>query len=146
MDQRRELSRYLDSVRSSYPNGIPKSVFATAAQQSKAASPAQGVHLLIVSKTEMENHSDLINAIIDKGLQVERSRVEIAVASDDLSSWPQFIEQEVARVKPSGTIVFSEEVKIDMSVTIAPTLSIISSNQNDKKRFWEILKGYRSRS
>ena len=109
-----DLALYLQSLADLYPHGV--------------LLPTKQKPILIVDPRELETQCELLHSIIEKGMKLKVSDVEILN--------PQQVPSACA---PEYAISFGITIP---NTTPAPSLQEIATNPDSKKYFWSILKSF----
>lgn len=159
----REALVFLDSVRASYPSGIPKG--AVASVQPTAEKQLQLLHFV---GTVTPAGKVVLDAALSQGLKIDSARATIsALAEKDAASsakLQQFVEAKLAQ-HPARVIVFMGRALADvlfdpakreavdedgflayngMRALLTDDLGEVADNAQAKKRFWNELKKART--
>jgi hypothetical protein len=143
---REQLARFLDQVRSSYPNGIPREVIRAVAEEEAADVPR--FHVFVVgdegSRDEgslRDGAQELLNGITSKGLKIGPSEYQLSYVSD------AEVEAKAASSASPHVIVFGAsrssgwvERPQHPAILFSPSLDALLSETALKKALWRDLQ------
>jgi len=150
-NSREQLARFLDQVRASYPNGIPREVIRAVAEDGKAVESAAAevprFHVFVVGdegslrEGAQEGAQELLTGIISKGLKIESSEYQLSYVSDEE------VEANAASSASPHVIVFGAsrssgwvERPQHPAILFSPSLDSLLSDTALKKELWRDLQ------
>jgi hypothetical protein len=144
------LATLLDKIRSHYPYGIPReAIVAPVPVQAELPPPARCLFVIILDTATLSPaHSDLLDAICTKGLQIPRQECHTAVLSRAASQ--EEISTAIEQSRAPLTVVLGSQAPHG---TVAPSktgvvlfshpLPTIANDIAAKRDFWGLLQGHR---
>ena len=138
---REQLARFLDQVRSSYPNGIPREVIRAVAEEEAADVPRFHVFVVGDDGSLRDGAQELLNGITSKGLKIGPSEYQLSHVSD------AEVEAKAASSASPHVIVFGAsrssgwvERPQHPAILFSPSLDALLSETALKKALWRDLQ------
>jgi len=139
---REQLARFLDQVRESYPNGIPREAIRAVAEE-EAAADVPRFHVFVVGDqgSLRDGAQELLNGITSKGLKIGPSQYQLSYVSD------AEVEAKAASSASPHVIVFGAsrssgwvERPQHPAILFSPSLDSLLSETALKRALWRDLQ------
>ena len=141
MSANADLLRFIDSRMANYPNGISKKLLDDLSQHSKHLSSSEMRLLILIREGDKAAYSELIQAIVSKGLKLSMEQVETIEVGIKLS--PEMIsELEKGRKTIACLGLNRKELSKYPNLCLSYDLKDISSEIEKKREFWKELQKF----